>query len=258
MEFCNFEKTQPMKNLLLLTLLFPSVVFAQKTKLEKDTIYKDNVAYAILTKTGGLEATYSIRSLSNQEVAVAKFDAAAKDANGRDYFRVTFLETGSVGHFPNSINIGRKLAEAVVENNLIVDNAINPEGENRFLALYPNRNPQQPQIVLIAKSDAVDYTPVQRNRTSPISEMNGELKQGGVNIGTCKTSTAMSGGKSIATIKYFLPSGVQCAEATCDNIGAKSATIVTLKDNKTHTITIKNSAMKEKEIAEYLSGLMYL
>lgn len=247
-----------MKNIFLFTLLVPSIVFAQKTKLEKDTVYKDNVAYAILTKTGGIEATYSIRTLTNKEVAVAKFDAAAKDANGRDYFKVTFLGTGAAGHFPNSLNIGKKLAEAVVENNLIINDAINPEGEKRFLALYPNRTPQQQQIVLIAKSDAVDYTPVQRNRTSPISELNGELKQGGVNIGTCKSTTAMSGGKSTATIKYFLPSGVQCAEATCDNVGAKSATIVTLKDNKTHTLTIKNSAMKEKEIAEYLAGLMYL
>lgn len=65
-------------------------------------------------------------------------------------------------------------------------------------------------------------------------------------------------GKGVATITFYLPNWVQCAEATCDNIGAKTAAVITRKDNRSNTIPISNSAIKEKEIAEWLSENYYL
>lgn len=246
-----------MKKLLFVALLLPFCAFAQKTKLDKDTIYKGNVPYALLIKTGGLEAVYSIRTLTNIEIAVAKFDGDATDASGREYCRVTFMGSGAIGHVPHSLSMGKTLAQAVVENDLIKENAVNPEGEKRFLALNPSRIKTQPTVIVNVNTGQ-DYTTAERNRSMIIFESGGTLTQAGVNIGTCTTTTAYSGGKSTATIKYFLPNGVQCAEATCDNIGAKTATVHTLKDNKTHSVTIGNSALKEKEIAEWLSTNFYL
>jgi hypothetical protein len=217
------------------------------------------VPYGLLIKTGGLEAVYSIRTLTNVEIAVANFDGDATDANGREYCRVTFLGSGAIGHVPHSLSMGKTLAQAVVENDLIKDNAVNPEGEKRFLALNPSRLKTQPTVIVnVSNNTAPDYTTAERNRSMMIIEANGQLKQGGVDIGTCTTATSYSEGKGTARIKYFLPNGVQCAEATCDNIGAKTATVTTFKDNRTHTVTIGNSTMKEKEIAEWLSKNFYL
>lgn len=249
-----------MKNILLFSLLLPFVLSAQKTKLENDTIYKDDVAYGILLKTGpALMPTYSIRTLTNTEIAVSKFDEATEKSDGTGgYYRFTFLGTGAFGHLYPGLNIGKGLAKVVVENDLIKDNAINPEGEKRFLALYPSQLTTQPTVVVNVNTNGPDYTTVERNRSMPVFESAGKLTQAGVNIGSCKTSTSYSGGKGIATITYYLPNGVECAQATCENIGAKTATVVTRKDNRSHAVTISNSAMKEKEIAEWLANNYYL
>ena len=88
--------------------------------------------------------------------------------------------------------------------------------------------------------------------------VNGKLTQGGTAIGTYSTSSEMSGGKGVATTSYTLPNGVKCAEATYDKIGAKSASVRTMKDDAVHTVTITNSAMSEQEIANWLSDHGYL
>jgi hypothetical protein len=252
-----------MKKILLFTLLLPALLSAQTVKVDNDTMYKDNVAYGLLVKTGkGSASVYSIRTLTNTEIAVAKFDRETQkpDGTGGSY-RFTFLGSGAFGHLTPGFNVPKSLASAVIENNLIVDNALNPEGEKRFLAVYPAQQLQSGQptvIVNVTNNNSPDYTTVERNRSMMIIEANGQLRQGGVDIGTCTTTNSCSGGKTTALIKYFLPNGTVCAEATCDNIGAKTATVTTFKDNRTHTVTIGNSAMKEKEIAEWLSKNFYL
>lgn len=247
-----------MKKLLVALLLVPVVLAAQKVKVDNDTIFKDGKPYGLLHSTGALEPTYSIRTLTNSEIAVCKNDPDIKDANGRMYYRVTFMQSGNVAHFPNSIGMAKKLAQAFVESDIIHDSVTNPEGEKRFLALYPNRATNQTSIVVINTTNAPDYSTAQRNKFGPVTAGNGTLMQGGVNIGTYATSTNFSGGKSIQTTTYTLPSGVQCAVATYDNIGAKTASVRTLKDNITHTVTIKNAAMCEQNIADWLSENGYL
>jgi len=249
-----------MKKILFVLLLVSSAATAQVATLEKDTIYKDGKPYGLLTKTGKMGNTvYSIRSLTNAELAVVKFDEATQAQGATNgYHRLTFLGSGAFGHFYPGLNTAKGIAKVVVENDLIKDNAINPEGEKRFLALYPNQIKNQPSVVVNVNNGGPDYTPVERSRNMPVMEANGTISQGGTNIGTCITSVAYMEGRGTATIKFYLLNGVQCAAATCDNIGAKTATVVTMKDNRSHTVTITNSAVKEKEIAQWLADNYYL
>lgn len=252
-----------MKNILLAALLLiPFAISAQTVKFENDTIYKDGKAYGLIIKTGKMaNVTFSVKTLTNVEIAVVKFDEATSSTpNATDgYYRFTFMGSGAFGHFhPASMNVGKGIAQVVVENDLIKDNAVNPEGEKRFLVLYPSQLKNQPTVIVNVNTNSPDYTPVQRNKSGSVSAINGQLSQGGVNIGTYSTSDNFSGGKSVSTTTYSLPNGVQCAVATYDNIGAKSATVRTMRDNATHTVTIKNSAMSEDEIANWLSVNGYL
>jgi len=107
---------------------------------ETDTIYKDNAPYALLLRKGrSTMKEYSIRTLTNSEIAYAKYDANGQDAGGHEYYRFTFLGSGAFGHFPLTPKMDKRLSEAVVENELVADGAINPAGERRFLLIYPNR-----------------------------------------------------------------------------------------------------------------------
>jgi hypothetical protein len=204
-------------------------------------------------------AVYSVKTLANSEIALVKFDDATKNPDGSaGYFRFTFLQSGAFGHFTPGMNIPKGIAKAVVENDLIKDGAINPEGEKRFLALYPSKLTNQPTVIVNVNTAGADYTPVQRNKSGFLNAVNGTISQGGTTIGSYSTANNFSGGKGISTTSYSLPTGVQCAVATYDNIGAKTASVRTLRDNVTRTITINNSAMSEKEIAEWLSVNGYL
>lgn len=249
-----------MKNAIIILLLSATSLSAQVTTLEKDTIYKDGKAYGLLIKTGKMaNAVYSVKTLTNVELAVVKYDAATEQPVGSNgFFRFTFLGTGAFGHFHPGLNVPKSIAAMVVENDLINNNAINPEGEKRFLALNPSQIKNQPSVVINVNTSNTDYTTAERNRSTMIFDSNGTLSQSSVTIGTYTSSVDHSGGKSTSTIKYFLPTGVQCATATCDNTGAKTATVITMKDNRTHLVNITNSAVKEKEIAKYLADNFYL
>ncbi len=250
-----------MKKLLILLALLPFTINAQEITLEHDTIYKDKVAYGLVTKTGKMgNAIYSVKTLTNVEIAVVKFDDATQapgETNG--YHRFTFLGTGAFGHFYPGMNIAKGIAKVVVENDLIKDNAVNPEGEKRFLALYPNQIKNQPTVIVnVNNNNSPDYTPVARNKFGSVLAINGKLSQSNTTIGSYTTTTDFSGGKSIATTYFTLPNSVHCASATYDNIGAKSASVRTMRDNVTRTITITNSANCEQEIANWLSTNGYL
>lgn len=249
-----------MKKLLILLALVPVAGFSQKVKVEGDTIFKDNVAYCLIVKQGeALSPVYSVRTLNNTEVAIAKTDDAIAPAeNGTGYLRITFSASGAIAHFGNGIPTVKRLAKALVESDVIKDNAINPEGEKRFVMLYPNKTVNQPTVIVNVNTAGPDYTPVQRNKSGFLNAVNGSISQGGTTIGSYSTANNYSGGKGMSTTTYSLPNGVQCAVATYDNIGAKSASVRTLRDNVTRNITINNSAMSEKEIAEWLSVNGYL
>lgn len=249
-----------MKKFLILLGLIPTLGFSQKVKVEGDTVFKDNVPYCLIVKQGeALSPVYSIRTLNNTEVAMAKTDDAVPPVeNGTGYLRITFSGSGAISHFGNGIPTVKRLAKALVESDVIKDNAINPEGEKRFVMLYPNKIVNQPTVIVNVNTTGPDYTPVQRNKSGFLNAVNGNISQGGTNIGTYSTANSYSGGKSVSTTTYSLANGVQCAVATYDNIGAKSASVRTLRDNVTRTVTINNSAMSEKEIAEWLSTNGYL
>ena len=129
-----------MKKIMLSLVLLPYFIYAQKVKWDNDTIYKGDKPYALLIKNGGFaNETFSVRTLSNVEIAVAGDDPAAPidPQTKMGYYRVTFLGSGQIAHFPASALVGKRLAKAVAENDLVGESGINAAGETRFLALYP-------------------------------------------------------------------------------------------------------------------------
>ncbi len=257
----NLKQTKTMiKKLLILLALIPTLAIAQKVKVDGDTVYKDEAPYCLILKQGtGLAPVYSIRTLTNVEIAtVIQDDAVPANEQKTAYVRITFTASGAISHFGNTIPLVKRLAKALVESDVVGTNGSNPEGEKRFVSLYPNKIVNQATVIVNINTNGPDYTPVTRSKVNSIRALNGKLSQGGTDIGTYATSNTMSGGKSVSTTTYSLPNGVQCAVATYDNIGAKTASVRTLRDNATHTVTIKNSAMSEQEIADWLSTNGYL
>lgn len=250
-----------MKNLAFLLLFLPVTLFAQKVKWENDTIYKDNTAWAVMTSTGGLKPAYSLRTLSGTEIAVAKGDESIPKVNQNDpaYLRITFLGDNKFGHMTEAIPVGKRLAKAFVESEVIKDNALNPSGEARFLALYPPR--ANATVILVSSTNVTagpDYTTVDRNRYGMVQVIGGEVTQSSTKIGTCTTTSGAANGSTYTTISFYLPNGVKCAEATITGAASHTCTIVTMKDMAQHTIDISNLAAKEKEIAEWLAKNYYL
>lgn len=253
-----------MKRFFLL-LFLPVALNAQKQKVtwENDTIFSNAKPYAIMTSTGGLQAVYSIRTLTNKEIAIASYDATiAEDANKNTYYRVTFSGDGAYGHFPNTLGLGKRLAKVIVENDLVHDSVANAEGEKRFLAIYPARLPgNNPATVVIVNNNTTNntnYTPVERNRNATIFVNGTDISQDFKTIGSVTSQNSMGGGHSYTTLSYTLPNGVKVAEATFTDYKYNTCTVVTLKDNATHTIQLTNSAAKEKEVVEWLVKNYYL
>jgi hypothetical protein len=102
------------------------------------------------------------------------------------------------------------------------------------------------------------YKTAERNRQSPVFEAAGTIRQDNVVVGTCTSVTSSDRGKNIVTVTFMLPNGTKCAVATFEGVTEKTCTVVTMKDNRTHSFTVKNSAMKEKEVAEFLVQNYYL
>ena len=136
-----------MKKLFALSILLfglNSISFAQKQKvtLEEDTIKVNGVSYAILDKSAGLGFDFKVKSLEGKDLFFLKFldfNNPSRITSGNPKGRVTYFEA-------TFFNDGKKcevyatggkksVAKRIVENELILNNAVNEQAENTFVLI---------------------------------------------------------------------------------------------------------------------------
>jgi hypothetical protein len=123
--------------------------------------------------------------------------------------------------------VGKRIAKAVVENDLIKDNAINPEGEKRFLALYPLKVTNT--IMVVGAYNTNMYLITDRDRHGMVMVMSGDITQSNVKIGTCTSTSGAANGTTYTTVSFYLANGTKCAEATFTGASSTNCTIITME-----------------------------
>jgi hypothetical protein len=226
-----------------------------------DTIFNCGTPYAILKgKKRVLSTDYTLFSLDGKELVDMPYECI-DDPNSASketcYTAFLFLQSGKRGEI--ILGIGTKVEKVIVENDLVKNNDINPAGENKFLMHYPPKysNKQNTTVVVVNNGTAETYKTVDRNRNASIELYGTELKQDFKTIGTISKSNSSANGKMIYAVSYFLPDGTKIAEATSEGINAKEWHVVTMKDNKEHSVAVTFGG-EEKQVAKYLSDLYYL
>lgn len=225
-----------------------------------DTIYNSGIPYAVLKSKDMFNTGYNLFSLNGTELIEIRWECTEDKEDC--YYIFVFLQSGKraeVGNF-----FGLRVEKLIVENNLVNDSAINAEGETKFLTKYPpelSNKTKQPEVNTNtggAGTVANPYETVERNRLSTIQVFGSEIKQDFKVIGTYSKKSASGQGKILNVIAIYLPNGTKIAEATQEDTNSKSYRIVTMKDNKTHSVTVKYFGQEVEDIAKYLSDNYYL
>jgi len=138
----NHRAMKSILTLLLFCIAFIADAQKQKVALEDDTILVNGVPYAILEKSAGMTFNFTVKSLEGKELIYFQFlefnnpqAAVPGNPKGRvTYFEVTFFhdkqkcEVDATG--------GKKsVAKLIVANDLIKDNAVNQEGEDKLVMI---------------------------------------------------------------------------------------------------------------------------
>lgn len=246
----------------VLTLSF-AIARAQDVSVKGDIIHKDGEPYAQMKKTGGMGATFTISALDGIEVMTAVYDKVAQDY-------VLSFASGEEVRMANTIGFGKVLAKDVVRADLFKAGALNTAGVRKFLTAHgasPSRSSQQVEDegdVNIGVSDwdlgATKPTLVERSRTGAITVMGNKIQQDFKTIGTWKVKTEAANGTVYHTYTFSLPDGTQVAEAVLEGVNAKSAKVMTMKDNRSSTLAVKgyDQSGTAQTIAAWLSGRYYL
>ncbi len=246
-----------MKRLLTLLLLTASfAVSAQDVSVKKDVIYKDDVPYAKIQKSGAILHTFSVSTLEGEEILVAQ-----PQGDGRIY-NIVFMASGAKSAMQGGFNFSKKLAAELVASNLIKDGRLNPAGERRFLLLHPAEGGAGSGTggqMAATQNDESEPLPA-RNSHMPIMTNGGKVSQGGTTLGTYKVSQGAERGSIYRVFTFYSPGGRLVAEARMDGVGATEARIVTAKNNRTTAIPIEHSnpVGAAQEIAKWLVGQLYL
>jgi hypothetical protein len=247
--------------ILLIGFLFLSLgTFAQKATYKKDTIYKDNKPYALLKASGSaiLGQDYSLQTLSGKEVAYFKIEPTNGGPDSY-YYLVIFRETGRKANIPIT-ETRKSIAREVVMNDMVTADGINPEGERRFVQIYDKDLSRAPQINNPTNNNNANfnYQMVERERKGEVKVMGGDIEQNFTEIGRYEKDRDVS--KSAYIFRITLPDGTKIAEATWVDRDT-SCKLVTLKDNKLHSVYLSKTTFDSdiiQQIAAYLVERYYL
>ncbi len=145
-----------MKKLLLAAFVGISITsFAQKQKItvEDDVIMVDGTALAKMEKQGVSSPTYTIKSMSGTPLMSWQFNDFndPKEVNNSNpqgrvtYYQVTFFGDKQQCEISPSMATQKGVAKCIVENKLIVGDAIDQEAENNFVLINGMKFTQQKQ-----------------------------------------------------------------------------------------------------------------
>ncbi len=257
-----------------LIILLKANALAQEVQVKNETILVAGKPYALLKPASkGLIKDLSLRTLQDKEVALAKAHIIElPNSENYVYYVVTFFPSGRQAELEYKLGFAKKLAEQVVQSNLIKENSLNPEGVQRFLQIHntkpserfknatagiPAQNNQE-EVWGYVVNPATEYSLPERNRHANVMVIGQEIQQDFKTIGTVKTSEFSKDGTLIRNYRIFGTNKTELAVASLKYLTETTCTLVTLKDNKRHQLEIRNINEAPKEIADYLVSLFYL
>src|SRR5665213_3444154 len=219
--------------------------FSQSPKItyDKDTIKVDGNFYAIMKKksAGALINDFSVCNYFGVELIYFRvrfrkvYDRAPKfsygDNNTEAYHEINFINSRGKAVLLDYLT-AKNAAKFVVENNLIKDNAVNPDAESRVMQIYygkyPDENNSYSQynnvtkitVSTVGNSSSNNDQPANNNTTntkskSPIILNGNQIMRDGSVIGKYRTDTNASNySQQNLIITIYSELGEKVAEAT--------------------------------------------
>ncbi|MBK9192650.1 MAG: hypothetical protein IPM77_14770 [Crocinitomicaceae bacterium] len=231
-------------------------------ELSLDTIFNAGTPYCLFIQTKEVlgNKEFSVQSFDKKEHIYIKTDCVPNptDPAKKDCFWLfLFMQSGSTGEVNGAFASG--LPKIIVENNLITNNTINPDGEKRFLMLYPQKlsKPVAPVMTVNVVYNETAFPMVERDRTADISVYGTTIKQDFKEIGYYTEDSEATGGKVVKTITIYLPGGVKVATATYELASTELFQVYTEKDGKIMHVEV-NPAKRMEQLCMFLVQRMYL
>jgi hypothetical protein len=228
-----------------------------------DTIFNKGLPYCIMKKKNKKMFGHSdcdFYTLSGKNVFYAK----TIEAGVTERYEILFFTTERKAYWSGDVE------EGVVEFELFAGDSLNATAVNKFLLLHADK-PDEGTVSKIAgqiglgslggrgNDDDDDDAPratrqPARDRNAKVSIFGDDAQQDFKTIGTIKE---VFGGRNMNTVyEIFDAGGRKIAEAEA-RMHSTTWQVVTLKNNKAHTVTC--ASFREKEaIMEYLARLRYL
>ena len=238
---------------------------------DMDTVFVSGVPYCIvLEKSNGFlqPHDYSVRSLQGTELINVKYMMYTKPGSITNntptttnvaYYSWLFMDTQQ----KSEISYPNKVYKWVVEYNLVYGNQLNSAAETKFISLNGNmfsqdqaNNAAMQQQQAVAAPNGTGRM-VERNRNAGIMILLGSISQDNLVIGSVKQYQDAENGTIVKTITVSLPDGSVIAQCKAYGVNSDTWTIVTLKDNRSNTITstVNNDSM---DVVKYLINGYYL
>jgi hypothetical protein len=154
-------KKVPVLILLFLLAGFTAQAQKQKVTIDDDTIKVDGHPYGIIERKG-IVFDFTIKSLDGKEQIYLKYmefydphEVSSANPKGTvNYFEVTFLNSGGKCEVMTAAN-KKGVAKIIVENNLLKDNAVDPDAEKKFIMINGTKYTEQkkslegPKVIII-------------------------------------------------------------------------------------------------------------
>lgn len=266
--------------LFLISLIFSTSILAQHTtkelKKHKDKIkksiennrviesldtvfYKGKAVCIYKTLHAGVfeDAEYALIALrTGQELFNINTVSEGKAPNVEYFYHVTSYDLNQTIKFLK----GHDPMKELVINNCFTDSGVAIDKVKKVFLTKADNSKTDLQMILntivaanqIKKRDTL----VTRNRNAMITIIMGTIQQDFKDIGKLQKSSAIEDGNIKTTITITALSGKLIATAKNENSTSKSWTIVTEKDNATHSL--ETGLIEENEIVKFLVEKLYL
>lgn len=231
-----------------------------------DTVYAAGTAQAILRKVLSADKDYSVKNLSGNELMYFRFNSFNEASHTSNigsveknyYYEVIF--PASKKRCEAGFMTVPQLAEFIIKNKLIQNNALNTPAVDSLISVLGNKYSavqNKPLETFEREGEKTDYTLVERDKTKMVTLQNDKITQDERVVGRILTNTVEEGLITYYLYKIQLPDGTTVATAKHQSLGAEDVEIKTLKDNKIIRIT-KPEYWIDKAIIQYLVDNGYL
>ena len=228
--------------LVLITSLGLSAQIAKYDK-QNEEILVDGEYYAKLVKSKhnsngiGLIKNFSIQNREGEELIFLKYRSYKEwDSRIRTYiekpaYDITFINGLGTVNIKKQFTVNSAM-ELVISNNLILNDKVDPEAENRFISVNRGTQGNNQEV---------------KGEISDIDISNNDIIKEGNNLGKFTEKTKINNaGVEQTIINIYLSSGEKIATARADLKDPSEWSVYTVSDDKTTDILYEKPFSKEK------------